>query len=128
MGKTLTPIYAAHIATSRLKPGIMCLLRFETAGSVAMGTGWATCFPAAKRATLRRAKDWQTYIAILSCDAEDVRRRTAAVGAYLSKYGVVDMLPLGSPELVRLYEIREQVLLLLAEADRLAALIRPEAG
>jgi len=67
-------------------------------------------------------KNWHHYLKTLSMPDEVTR--SARIEAYLSKYSVLDVLPQKTPEYERLLEIRQEVLVLLAEADALAKAIR----
>ena len=70
-------------------------------------------------------KDWRHYISNLSLP--NITERAARIDSFLSKYGVTDVPTRDSTEYRRLVEIKEQVLVLLAEADQLAKLMRGSA-
>lgn len=67
-------------------------------------------------------KNWRSHLE--SLNGPDQARRSARIEAYLSKYSAVDSVPKESPAYVQLLEIRKAILVLLAEADQLAKVIR----
>ena len=69
-------------------------------------------------------KHWLTYIKILGLDVNMLEQRTVLIDAYLRRFEVIDTIPRHLPQYSELQQIRNEVLALLAKADRLAAEIR----
>ncbi len=67
-------------------------------------------------------KNWRSFIEQSSLP--DKIQRIAIIDSYLAKYTIIELLPEDSLEHNRLTEVKAQVLALLAEADRIAKLIR----
>ncbi|QBR39531.1 HNH endonuclease [Kerstersia gyiorum] len=67
-------------------------------------------------------KHWFRYLEGLN--GPDQAERSARIQAYLSKYSTVDALPKESPEYAQFLKIKKEILDLMAEADRLAKIIR----
>jgi hypothetical protein len=71
-------------------------------------------------------KEWRSYLS--SLNVPDAANRASYIQTYLSEYGKLDDLPGASPEYKRLLQIREQVLMLLSEADQISKVIRDGAS
>jgi hypothetical protein len=67
-------------------------------------------------------KDWRKYLRSLARPNGGVQE--ACIERFLLTYAVLDKIPEQSPEYVRLLELKAQVLVLMAEADQLAKVIR----
>jgi hypothetical protein len=67
-------------------------------------------------------KDWRIYLASLNLPNNE--EQVVLISAYLTKYATVDAMPQKSPDYKRLLQIKEQVMVLLAEADQIAKVIR----
>lgn len=67
-------------------------------------------------------KNWQRYI--VGLNLPDCEERATRIDSYLTKYATHDAGPQQSPDYERLLQIKEQVMTLLAEADRIAKAIR----
>lgn len=74
------------------------------------------------------SKPWQTYLSTLVMTDQERKVRTKAIANYIATYGDDDALIAASPDHDQLDAIRLQVLELLAEGDRLAAIIRAQAA
>ncbi len=69
-------------------------------------------------------KDWHVFLAsVRATDAERLERERR-IESYLETYAVIDTIPDHLPEYQQLQEVRQQVLALLAKADKLAAVVR----
>lgn len=69
-------------------------------------------------------KPWQAHLAALNLDEPDRARRSALIDRYLRAFGRVDDEFRQTPDQRRLDAIRAQILILVAEADEVAARIR----
>jgi hypothetical protein len=69
-------------------------------------------------------KSWETYLAGRSQSDGDLSARRTIIGNYLSKYQVLDPLPVNHADYAELDALKSQVLALLARADELASQIR----
>jgi HNH endonuclease len=71
-------------------------------------------------------KDWRQYLAQLG--APDTAERESRIASYLAKHAKQDFAPIGSASYDRLMRIKQEIMTLLAEADRLAKDIRDNAA
>jgi 5-methylcytosine-specific restriction endonuclease McrA len=69
-------------------------------------------------------KNWLTFLKTLPTTESLRSEREARISAYLTEYGVKDLVPGHLPEYERLQELKSQVLQLLREADELARVVR----
>jgi hypothetical protein len=72
-------------------------------------------------------KHWNLYLKEVNLPDATYETAVQCIGLYLGQYAVQDSLPVASPEYEQLQEIRLEVLVLLAEADRVAEVIREKA-
>lgn len=69
-------------------------------------------------------KSWHEHLSSIAMSDTERDRRSDAIGDYLARYAVTDVLIDHSADHARLDEIRMEVLALLEEGDRVAARIR----
>jgi 5-methylcytosine-specific restriction endonuclease McrA len=69
-------------------------------------------------------KAWEKFILERETTGPARDSRIKRIRAYLARYSTKDLLPDGLPEYSRFLEIRNQILELMREADRIAAVIR----
>jgi hypothetical protein len=69
-------------------------------------------------------KDWRRFMAELPFPEQLRQERESQIAAFLARFVVQDKVPSHLPEYKRLQDLRNQVMLLLAEADELAKIIR----
>jgi hypothetical protein len=69
-------------------------------------------------------KDWRAFLAGVSASDTERKEREDRIDAYLYRYSANDVIPDHLPEYRELQDIRQQVLTLLGEADRLANIVR----
>ncbi|RYG94987.1 MAG: hypothetical protein EON58_15115 [Alphaproteobacteria bacterium] len=69
-------------------------------------------------------KSWQTHLSSVSMSDDKRAERFKAISDYVSRYAVEDQVSANSADHERLDEIRQQVLALLEEGDRIAARVR----
>ena len=72
-------------------------------------------------------KDWLRFLMELQLPEPIRQERENRIAAFLTKFLVQDSVPSHVPEYERLQQIKHQVMLLLAEADELAEVIRNHA-
>jgi hypothetical protein len=97
--------------------------------SVALDTGWVICYLAANHAIPGKATNpGETILQSLSLDNAEISHRETLIDAHVGRHLKRDAVPEELPEYRELLRIREQVLDLLAQADRLAKAIRMKCG
>jgi hypothetical protein len=69
-------------------------------------------------------KDWVVHLGSLPMSAETREQRRQVIAGYLDRFRVVDAVDADNPDQQALDQIRQQVLDLLAEGDKIAARIR----
>lgn len=81
--------------------------------------------PCCKRCNSAKGnRDWRMYITSLGLPLPHCEARVALIEGFLGRYANRDPAPAQSPEYLRLMQVKEQVMLLLADADQLAKTIR----
>ena len=70
------------------------------------------------------SKPWQTFITSREAPGPLRDRRIERLRRYLDRFFALDPLPTALPEFVRFIEIRDEILRLMREADKVAAKIR----
>jgi 5-methylcytosine-specific restriction endonuclease McrA len=73
-------------------------------------------------------KDWRSYLASLGLPDTARLKRERIIDTYLAKYGVIDSIPEHLPEYRQLQDLLRQMLDLLAQADKVAEIVRSKAG